>query len=72
MPLSIYYLESGLKTTILSFITMISGTIYRPAKCVIMTGQSVITFFVPLLQNIFFLLETYIVTISQYFSTGKF
>jgi len=29
---------NGLGTTVLSFITIISWTIYRPAKCVIVTG----------------------------------
>ena len=38
MPLSLYQLKNGLKTTILSFISIISGTIYCPAKCVIVTG----------------------------------
>lgn len=34
----IILVENGLKTKILSFIAIISGTIYHPAKCVILTG----------------------------------
>ena len=34
----IILVENGLKTAILSLIAIISGTIYRPAKFVIVTG----------------------------------
>ena len=37
----IILVENGLETAILSLIAIISGTIYRPAKFVIVTGQRV-------------------------------